>query len=273
MKNQLDTEDQAWLSEYEAASRALFSTKFKEVADRFTEGHRLLNRFVASIEEVQKRGRSFFRAVNETHNELCIAVALLENKEPRFMKVQYEPYLPNTDKTIDFCAQMENGPVVYVDVKTINPLPKDRWDQYVKAMKEGWFPKDVTFMIQKEWFGGELWHDSFTARARMLEHTLELEQKIAKTQLEINGNIFVLALCGEGFHWHQDELEDFVAFYRTGHHRVDDPFSLIEEKYIVEQHLSLSHTVSRFACMQRPQWELVQKRLNWNVQPPKKPAF
>lgn len=273
MNNPLDADDRSWLSEYESAVVAFFSTKFKEDADRFTEGNRLLDRFVASVEEVRKRGRGFFRAVDEAHNELCIVVALLRNIEPRFVRIRYEPPLPNTDKTIDFCAEIQGGPAVYVDVKTIKPLPTDRWDQYERAMKEGWFSKDVAFMVEREWLGGELWHDAFAARGRMLEYTLELEQKIAQAQLAMNGNVSVLALCGEGFHWHQDELEDFVAFYRTRHHRADDPFSLAEKKYIEERHLSISCTVSRFACLRRPQGELLQKRLNWNVQPPREPAF
>jgi hypothetical protein len=273
MNHPLDTEDRAWLSEYESAVVALFSAKFKEGADRFTVGNRLLDRFVASVEEVRKRGRGFFHAVDEAHNELCIAAALLKNVEPQFVRILYEPPLHNTDKTIDFCAEIHGGPLVYVDVKTIKPRPKDRWDQYERAMKEGWFPKDVAFVVEREWLGGELWHDAFAARARMLEYTIEFEQKIAQAQLAMNGNVSVLALCGEGFHWYQDELEDFVAFYRTGHHRKDDPFSVVEDNYIGERHLSLSRAVSRIACLRRPQGELLQKRLNWNVQPPREPAF
>lgn len=273
MDHPLDDIDRAWLSEYESAVVALFSSEFKDEADRFTEGIRLLNRFVASIEEVRKRGRGFFRAVDEAHNELCIAVALLKNVGPRFVRVLYEPSLSNTGRTIDFCAEIQSGQNVYVDVKTIKPLPKDRWDQYERAIKEGWFPKNVALVVEREWLGGELWHDAFAARARMLEYTLELEHKIAQAQLTMNGNVSVLAFCGEGFHWHQDELEDFVAFYRTGHHRADDPFSLVEDNYIDEKHLSLSRVVSRFACLRRPQGELLQKRLNWNVQPPKESGY
>lgn len=225
------------------------------------------------MEEVRKRGRGFINGVDETHNELCIVVALLNNLEPQFTRIHYESPLPNTDKTIDFCAVIEDGQHVYVDVKTIKPLSKDRWDQYARAINECWFPKDVAFVVQRDWLGGELWHEAFAARARMLEYTLQLEQKIAQAQLATNENVSVLAFCGEGFHWHQDELEDFVAFYRTGHHRKDDPFSRVEENYIAEKNLALSRVVSRFACLRREQGELIQKRINWNVQPPKEFAF
>ena len=45
----------------------------------------------------------------------------------------------------------------------------------------------------------------------MLEYSLELEQKIAGAGLATGDTICVLALCGDGFHWHRDQLEDFVA--------------------------------------------------------------
>lgn len=273
MSHSIDAEDRGWLSEYESAVLALFSAEFKESADRFTEGDRLLERFRAAVDEVRKRGRGFFRSVDEAHNEMCIVLALLKNVEPRFARILYEPSLDNTEQSIDFCAEVQGGPNVYVDVKTIRPMPKERWDQYQRAIKEGWFPKNVAFGVEREWLGGELWHDSFAARARMLEYTLELEHKFAQAQLANKGDVSVLALCGEGFHWHQDELEDFVAFYRTGHHREDDPFSHVEDKYIDERNLSLSRVVSRFACLRRPRGELLQKRLSWNVHPPSEPAF
>jgi len=273
MTKQLDDNDIAWLNEYASSVTDTFSEKFGENSDRFKEGSQLVERFNASIAEVKKRGRKYFRAVDEAHNELCIALALLENKEPRFLKICYEPPLANTEKTIDFYAEAQNGVVVYVDVKTITPMAKDRWEQYERALQEGWFPKDVAFTVDKEWLGGELWHDAFTARGRILEYTLELEQKIAQSKLSVDENVFVLALCGEGFHWHQDELEDFVAFYRAGQHRVDDPFSLAEDKYIKEQGLLISHDVSRFACLRRPLGDLFHKRLNWNVQLPADPTF
>jgi len=46
MNHPLDDEDRAWLSEYESAVVAIFSEKFKDNEVRFTEGNRLLERFV-----------------------------------------------------------------------------------------------------------------------------------------------------------------------------------------------------------------------------------
>jgi excisionase family DNA binding protein len=122
--------------------------------------------------------------------------------------------------------------------------------------------------------GGEIWHQMFAARARMLEYALELEGKIRDCGLkDQEKTLFILALCGAGFHWHEDELEDFVQFYRTGRHRSDDPFSRVEANYAKEKNLALERTISRFACMRRRQGELFHTRLNWNVQPPRDPEF
>lgn len=103
----------------------------------------------------------------------------------------------------------------------------------------------------------------------MLEYALELEQKISDAGLANSQASFVLVLCGEGFVWHQSQLEDFVTFYFRGAHRADDPFALAEQKYMAEQGLSLTRTITRFGCMKRRQGEIRPSRLNWNVEPPR----
>jgi hypothetical protein len=122
--------------------------------------------------------------------------------------------------------------------------------------------------IAQEWLGGEIWHAWFAARARMLEYTLQLKQKIADANLAGESRLLVLALCGDGFHWHQDGLEDFVSFYYSGVHRADDAFSKVELKHISDKKITLNRTISKFAYMKRPQSQIRQTRLNWNVKPP-----
>jgi hypothetical protein len=268
----LTDEDIRWLEEYRAEVVRTFSKVFADAADRFTDGDRLLRRFNEAVDSV--RNGSSFRAVDEAHNELCIARALLSNTKPRFASLTYEPRLPGCARTIDFRAVTGDGCTVFVDVKTIKPEPKERWEQFERAMREGWFPQNVNLAVSKEWMGGEIWHQMFAARSRMLEYTLELESKIRDCGLRDQENtLFILALCGAGFHWHESELEDFVAFYKTGRHRSDDPLSKVEANYIQEENLSLDRTVSRFASMRRQQWDVLQARLNWNVRPPKDPEF
>ena len=272
-ETKLAEEDVAWVKAYAKDVRDTYEIIFGSAKDRFKDGPRLLERFNATIEETLKSGRGKFRAVDEAHNELCIAAAVLQNPNPKFSVLEYEPPLPSCAKSIDFRAKTADGITLFIDAKTIKPAPKDRWEQFERAIQEGWFPDNVKLMLSKEWVGGELWHDTFAARSRMLEYALELEEKITGCKLQADKTYFVLMLCGEGFYWHEDALEDFVSFYFTGTHRSDDPFTKAETKYIAEKKLTLARTISRFACMRRPQGDVHKKRLNWNVQPPRDPSY
>jgi len=268
----LTDEDITWLEGYRAEVVRAFSKVFADAADRFPDGDRLLRRFNEGLDSV--RNGSSFRAVDEAHNELCVARALLLNTKPRFASLAYEPRLSGCAKSIDFRAVAGDVCTVFVDVKTIKPEPKDRWEQFERAVREGWFPQNVHLVVSKEGMGGEIWHQMFAARSRMLEYALELESKIKECGLTHQENtLFILALCGEGFYWHEDELQDFVQFYRTGRHRSDDTLAKVETNYIREEKIVLDRTVSRFACMRRRQGEIFQTRLNWNVRPPKDPEF
>jgi hypothetical protein len=261
-----------WLSDYADEVLETFHTRFESASGRFKTPQPLLDRFTSAVDAVKANGWSLFRAVDEAHNELCIASAILENTEPHFTFLEYEPPIHGCAKSIDFLA-ISSELKVYVDVKTIKPVATDRWEQFEKAQAEGWLPGNVNIMLEKKWLGGELWHNKFAARSRMLEYSLELEQKIAEGNLPEGNTLFVLALCGEGFYWRQDELEDFVSYYFSGAHRGDDPFSKAEARYIQEKNIAIAQTISRFACMQRLQWDILQKRLNWNVHPPRDPHF
>jgi hypothetical protein len=158
-------------------------------------------------------------------------------------------------------------------VKTIKPDAADRWDQFERATAEGWLPENVIVGISQQWLGGEIWHAWFAARGRMLEYSLELEQKVAEAGLAADNAITVLALCCDGFGWHQDQLEDFVAFYSTGAYRPDDPFSQVERKYITDRKVSLKRSISRFAYFQRRQGEIRANRVKWHVRAPRDPYF
>lgn len=272
-KTKLGEEDIAWLKAYAEEVVNSFEGVFSDAKDRIKGSHRLIERFKAAIDEVLRNGRGNFRAVDEAHNELCIAAALLQNANPEFILIEYEPVLMGCAKTIDFRATTADGLTYFIDVKTIKPAPTDRWEQFVKAQHGHWLPDNVQLMYSKEWLGGELWHNRFAARSRMLEYALELEQKIADCKLQADKTCFVLMLCGEGFYWDESELEDFVSFYFTGTHRFDDPFSKMEINYIDEEKLNLTRTISRFACMNRPQGKVRLKRLNWSVKSPPVPSF
>lgn len=259
-----------WLNAYADEVLATFRTRFKSASDRFKTHQPLLDRFTSAVNSVKANGRPLFRAVDEAHNELCVASAILDNQKPEFACLEYEPPIQGCAMSIDFLATSDDLKI-YVDVKTIKPVATDRWEQFEKAQAEGWLPGNVNVMLEKECLGGEFWHNMFAARSRMLEYSFELEQKIAQGNLSDGRTLIVLVLCGEGFYWHEDELEDFVNYYYSGTHRGDDPFSKAEARYIHDKRIAIARTISRFACMRRPQGDVLQKRLNWNVQPPRYP--
>lgn len=225
-----------------------YQNVFTAPSRRFPDGSLLLSRFERAIQTTLSNANQAFTAVDEIHNEVCVAGALLA--DPVVVRLRYEPELLRTLKSIDLVADRQDGTLLFVDVKTIHPVPTDRWDQYERAMEEGWLG-NVNYDLQKHAGGGELWHDAFASRSRMLEYTLELEQKIAEANLAPSTSQFVLALCGTGFEWGEDELEDFASFYRTGKHRSDDTFGATERKYLEEKALTLSRTITGFACLHR----------------------
>ena len=269
----IDPEEVDWMKSHAADVAGVFGGEFDGQGARFKNAKNLLQRFDDAIRSMLSNGRSLIAAVDEAHNELCVASQLLANTEPRFTLLEYEPLITDCAKSIDFRASTDGGVTYYVDVKTITPKPKDRWDQFERAVKECWFPENVRVMLSKNWDGGELWHNMFAARYRMLEYTLQLEAKIRDCKLVDDNTFFILALCGNGFRWRQENLEDFVSFYLSRSHRADDPFSKAEDKYIADNKITLDRTITRFACMSRPQFEMRHRRLNWNVQPPKAPVF
>jgi hypothetical protein len=181
----------------------------------------------------------------------------------------YEPPLPGCAKTIDFRGVTSDGVTVYVDVKTIKPEPKDKWEQFERAREDDLIPENVIVGLFKEWMGGEIWHGWFAARGRMLEYTLELEQKIREAGLNKQTNTaFCLALCGTGFEWHESLFEDFVDFYRSGRYRSDDSFAKMEAHYMTKARMSLNRTIARFVYIERKTTMILPERLNWNVREP-----
>jgi hypothetical protein len=79
--NMLTTEVE-WLEEYRSQVLRGFTPVLAGAADRLAEGERLLRRFNDAVDAV--RCGSSFRVVDERHNELCIAKALVGNTKLRF---------------------------------------------------------------------------------------------------------------------------------------------------------------------------------------------
>lgn len=229
---------------YRAEVVEVFNKAFVAELARFPDGPKLLQRFDDAVQLALKGGS--LRAVGELHNEMCVARSLLLSTKTPFTALAYEPPLPGCAKTIDFRGVTSDGVTVYVDVKTFKPEPKDKWEQFERAREDDLIPENVIVGLFKEWMGGEIWHGWFAARGRMLEYTLELEQKIREGLNGKTNIAFCLALCGTGFEWHESLREDFVDFYGTGRYRSDDSFAKMEAHYMAKARLSLDQTIARF---------------------------
>lgn len=248
-----------------------FESLISASRERFTGADRCLERFGVTVAALRHEHTGIaLAAVDESHNELCIAEELLLFEQPRFTLVEYEPGLPAGERRIDFRATNDRS-VWFVEVKTIHPDLKDRWDQYERSVQAGLIADNVTIHFERQGMGGELWHQKFASRSRMLEYSLELEERILEGGIDSPENGFVLALFTDGFAWHEDELEDFVAFYRTGRHRTDDGLAKMELHAIVAKQRALTRRISAFAYFCRPAFDVVPTEKNWTVHPPSPP--
>lgn len=264
--------DRAWLHGHCEMVRGHYRERLSPHREKFRLADHLADRFRDACEAVLQNGWSQWPAVETSHNELCVAVAILESPGYEVTCLQYEPQTEGCDRTIDFVAEGGDGQVWLVDVKTITPEHIDRWGQFEKATEENWLTPSTRLVIFREWLGGEIWHSQTAARSRMLAYTLEFEDKLADCYPGFDPLRSVLMLCGNGFHWHEDELEDFVSFYAAGTHRPDDPLGAMEQHYIEETKIKLPRRVERFGYLQRETLALVPSRVNWHVQPPRFPA-
>jgi len=237
--------------------------------DRFPDSERFLARYHDAVSRVLTQGVQRLRDFHEAHNELCTATAILEDKsEPKVTRLQYEPAIDGCDKRFDFLAAMSEGPVRYIEVKTIHPMTQDDWDKYQSALKNKRFPKDTHLILENEWLGGELYHNAYAARSKMLDYALAVEEKIEACLSNVGEKITFLVLFTNGFHWHLDELEDFVFFYLKGAHFPGDPFANMEEFAVREKKIHFRRSIDHFAFFRRPKTEMKPNKVVWSVTAP-----
>ena len=256
-----------WVIEYIEEVKLYFAKAFMQHESRFPKWQACVKKYTDKYDEIISTSKRSVSALEEIHNELCIADALLAINNPHLDLIDYEPALPNCSKTIDYKYTAE-GASIYVDVKTIAPKTINALDKYIDIKNKKLIAPNNEFILDQDYMGGEIWHSFFAARGRMLEYTLELEKKIDESKLGFEGNIFLLALCGAGGNWHVDQLEDFIHYYRSGQHRYDDDFSLMERHYIKQKGISFTRRIAKFVYLERSLGYVVPKKMIWNVTPP-----
>ncbi len=246
----------------EEAERTLIST-LEHNKDIFPSYSTLINRYRAAAQHVLQDGFSGLSSFHEVHNEVCTAAVILE--EASVKRVEYEPQINNCQKKFDFHISMPDGLVRIMEVKTIHPISKDDWAKFEAADKKGWLPDDTYLLLSEGGLGGELYHNSYAARGKMLDYTMEMEDKIELCCQNLEKEVTFLVFFTDGFDWHLDELEDFVFFYRSGRHFPGDPFALMEDDFIKKKGIVLKKVIRYFSCLRRPKTELKPNKIVWNV--------
>lgn len=146
----LDDDDIDWIRAYRQRVIEAFTPVLHACRDRFPAGGSLLRRFSDSTDLVVKRGQRDLAMVAEAHNEICVASELARSSPPDGL-IEYEPSLNGCATSIDFRVTAKDDRVVYVDVKTIAPRAKDRWDQFARAKEEGWLADRTDVILSQSW--------------------------------------------------------------------------------------------------------------------------
>jgi hypothetical protein len=224
---------------------------------------RLEQRAAAALED-----RARFRQFNEFHKEACVALELL--KAAIVVKLDYEPAIRGCDKRLDFRVTVQGDREAWVEVKTIHPTQQDDWGKFEAARENGRFPRNVDVILAKEMMGGEIYHNHYSGRTKILEDVVETEAKLAECGIDPAATPCTLAVAASPLELPMDALEDFTFFYRTGKHSPWDEFRRMEAYGIAERQIQLRRTISKFAYVGRATYEIWPREVNWNVQHPTK---
>ena len=103
-----------------------------------------------------------------------------------------------------------------------------------------------------------------------MEYTREFESRLAVAG-ETEPGRGVLIFCGNGLDWHVSELEDFADFYRTGHHRPDDPFGKMEAEAIKQEEIEFLRNIAAFGFVKRPTLSVTEEKWIADVRGPASP--
>ena len=246
----------------------------QEMDQRFPSVEKLLSRIrpvYSLFKDINSVKNSHFssaiKSLRENHNEACVALSLLESGIDR---LDYEWQETEFTRCIDFLVIRDNKRI-WVEVKTIHPDNIDAWEDFERVINRNLITDRVRVHLEQNGLGGEIWHHMKSARSKMLEYTMDTEDKINSLDIDVSCEAVELWFCGGGFRWMIDDLEDFVAFYLTNRHRPDDPFSKMEAYYINERSIELQRSIKRFGYLERPDPRVLPVKFCIPVLPPASP--
>ena len=146
---------------------------------KFPSWEKLINQYNESIDKLYgEEGSAFLNRFQEVHNELCTAVILLEDSTiSESMCLEYEPKIAEGKPRFDFKVNVKGEPTRWVEVKTIHPDTQDDWEQFQEAVRNNRFPENTEMILHKDWLGGELFHNAYSSRKKMIDNALLMERK------------------------------------------------------------------------------------------------
>lgn len=220
---------------------------------RFGRATELIDRFHHEIEIWRKTNS--FRPVIEIGNELAAAECLLGRLSVGDSLI-YEPPMPDTNKRIDFLKTNSAGAYEWIEVKTVSPQWADDeagWLRFTRIAQA--FPENSRLVVAKEWAGAAIAGQSIKARWSFIQRTVEVEKRATFIPRNQRGPVSLL-FCSTGSDWYQDELEDFADFYRTGKHRADDWLRSAADRYMHDEGIRFSQSLSGFHYLAREHGEV-----------------
>lgn len=184
------------------------------------------------------------RQIIETLNEICFIHYLSVNYSGR---ITYEIITGHSGRSIDI--ELINDDIILLfDIKTIHPQKIDKWDAFKKAESNGFINGHIS--LSKNSLGGEFWHSMVSSRDKFVNYAFEYETKI-REYTKKKKTIAVMLFCGNGYDWYEDELEDFVEWYKTGLFVESDHFRSMIKHSLKEKKIVFERTIDTFAILYR----------------------
>jgi hypothetical protein len=237
----------------------------KLLADvRFKDGSKLTDRFLHEVDIWNRTG--MFKPVIEIGNELAAAECLLGRLHSGD-RLLYEQPMAGTKKRIDFLIISGSGKHAWVEVKTVAPEwvnDEAGWQRYMRIAKDF---TNAQLIVDREFEGAAIAGQAIKARWSFIQQTVEVEARAALIPDGLKGPVSLL-FCSTGFDWHRDELEDFADYYRAGKPRTDDPLSNATDRYMRDDGLSFSRSLSGFHYLGRKRKEASAHCFTLNVAGP-----
>ena len=192
------------LRDFKKSSENDLCAFLKNEQNRFPNNNKLLKRYRKAYNTCLDRGRSNLDQFMEAHNEICVAVALLQGNDGKSVRfLEYERPLSATDSRFDFFILRNDDRRLWIEVKSLRSQRLDAWNKFISAKDRALFSEQTDVILSKVFLGGEIYHDWIAGRSKMLEYSVQTEEKINSAGAEVRDDIFVLWFCAPSPRWNR----------------------------------------------------------------------